>query len=145
MNWRCSPDTRIQEDFGPLLPAQPPVSLAAQADSLLELSPDLLFLLVLLLLVVHQKPAHIDGTSSLTVGSILLPILVPHTILLKVSLSAWGEEAMGVLWWLISEDGAGGAGGCHTLEDAHTPLMAPDNLLETAQVLPGKSHTFCRH
>ena len=59
---------------------------------------------------------------------------------------------MGVLWRLISEDGSGGH--CTTLDPevvtlrwrthAHTPAlpMATDNLLEAAQVLSSRSHTF---
>ena len=61
---RGSPDPRVQDDLGPLLPAQTAVPLSTEADRLMELSPDLLLLLVLLLFVVHQKPTHDDGCAS---------------------------------------------------------------------------------
>ena len=63
---RCPPDPRVKDHLGPLLPAQPAVPLAAEADRLLELSPDLLLLLVLLLFVVHQKPTHFDRSLFLS-------------------------------------------------------------------------------
>ena len=52
------PDARVHDDPGPLVPAELAVCLAAQADRLLELPLDLILPLVLLLLIVHQKPAH---------------------------------------------------------------------------------------
>ena len=58
--WRLHgpPDARVHDDPGPLVPAELAVCLAAEADRLLELPLDLLLPLVLLLLIVHQEPAH---------------------------------------------------------------------------------------
>ena len=56
---------------------------------------------------------------------------------------------MGVLWRLISEDGSGGlwTRRLSRWDGGHPPTqpalpMAPDNLLEAAQVLSSGSHTF---